>query len=259
MILRRVSRFLQEVLHFLPLPGRSPKEWNEIESLIPSKPVVVLVSGFGASQRTLTVIRKRLMRDGYNVLILPLDWASLSDGVRGLYVMAEKLSNVILNLRKKKEFRKQKVFLVAHSAGGLVARYYIQRLGGSHYCDGLVTLATPHSGTWLAAVGLVTHLILKARCLLQMTPKSSFIKSLNHSQFPADFRMVSIFSKDDIFCPLSSTQLPQSLHVLDTVKSINLPRLSHSDFLMAKKPYDIIKRYLNSEMGTLEVADAHSA
>lgn len=191
------------------------------------------------------------MRDGFNVLIVSLDWASLSDGVRGLYVMAEKLSNVVLTLRKTREFRKnkQKIFLVAHSAGGLVARHYVQQLGGSHYCDGLVTLATPHSGTWLAAVGLFTHLILKARCLIQMTPSSHFIRSLNDCSFPTGFRMISIFSKDDFLCPEKATRLPASLRALEAVKNIKLAHLSHSDFLMAKRPYELIRKFLIGELG----------
>ena len=39
------------------------------------------------------------------------------------------------------------VALVGHSLGGLVARWYIQCLGGARRVDRLVTLATPHGGT----------------------------------------------------------------------------------------------------------------
>ncbi len=124
-------------------------------------------------------MRRRLRKDGFNVIVLSLDWNSLSDTFRGLYPMSEKLSSIALRIRKEKGFRRTKIFLVAHSAGGLVARYYVQLLGGSHYCDGLITLGTPHSGTWVAALGLLTHLILKAGCLIHMLPISKFIKKIN--------------------------------------------------------------------------------
>ncbi len=39
------------------------------------------------------------------------------------------------------------VSLVGHSLGGLVARWYVQELGGRARADRLVTLATPHAGT----------------------------------------------------------------------------------------------------------------
>jgi pimeloyl-ACP methyl ester carboxylesterase len=39
------------------------------------------------------------------------------------------------------------IALVGHSLGGLVARWYIEELGGRARVDRLVTLATPHAGT----------------------------------------------------------------------------------------------------------------
>ena len=40
-----------------------------------------------------------------------------------------------------------KVHIVGHSLGGVIARYYVQRMGGSARVDTLVTLGSPHSGT----------------------------------------------------------------------------------------------------------------
>ncbi|HJQ45630.1 MAG TPA: alpha/beta fold hydrolase [Amycolatopsis sp.] len=37
--------------------------------------------------------------------------------------------------------------IVGHSLGGLIARYYVQRLGGHERVGTLVTIATPHGGT----------------------------------------------------------------------------------------------------------------
>jgi triacylglycerol esterase/lipase EstA (alpha/beta hydrolase family) len=164
------------------LPTYSRPEWEDYQHIASDRPTVILVSGFGATRRNLNVIRKRLMRDGFNVLVVALDWHTLSDGVRGLYRMAEQLSSVVLKLRKRTGMRGSKVYLVAHSAGGLVARHYVQILGGSHYCEALITLGTPHRGTWVAALGLLTHLMLKARCLVQMLPVSPFIRTMNRAQ-----------------------------------------------------------------------------
>jgi pimeloyl-ACP methyl ester carboxylesterase len=193
-------------------------------------------------------MRKRFLRDGFNVIVISLDWQTLSDGVRGLYRMSEILSSVVLRLRKKTGMGKRpKVFLVAHSAGGLVARYYVQLLGGSHYCDGLITLGTPHSGTWMAALGFLSHLILKARCLFQMLPISPFIRRINHAPFPNGFKMISIFSTDDLMCPRRATQLPPWLSNREGIESVEVANVSHSEFLLSKEPYQILLRHLRPD------------
>ena len=40
-----------------------------------------------------------------------------------------------------------KVILIAHSMGGLVARYYLEHLGGAQHCKALITLGTPYRGS----------------------------------------------------------------------------------------------------------------
>lgn len=50
----------------------------------------------------------------------------------------------------------EQVDIVAHSLGGVVARYYIERLGGKRRVARLVTIASPHRGTLLGRIGLVT-------------------------------------------------------------------------------------------------------
>jgi pimeloyl-ACP methyl ester carboxylesterase len=244
----KVRHFLTLVEElFSILPTRAKPEWQKLDSVNPGKPTVVLVSGFAATQRNLSVIRKRFVKDGFNVIVLPLDWQTLSDGVRGLYRMSEKLSSVILQLRKGPCKGSAKVYVVAHSAGGLVARYYVQLLGGGHYCDGLVTLATPHRGTWYAALGLLTHLILKARCLLQMIPISPFIQRINSAALPSGFRWLSISSPDDMLCPKRATTLPARLADAPLLTAIELKGLSHRDFLMSKIIYRVTLNYLRDQ------------
>ena len=173
-----------------------------------------------------------------------LDWQALSDSVRGLYRMAEKLSSTVLELRKGPCRGESKIYVVAHSAGGLVARYYIQLLGGFHYCDGLITLGTPHQGTWIAVLGLFCHLILKARCLIQMLPVSPFIKHLNTADFPGGFKIVCISSPDDFLCPPKATRMPVFPGEEDRLEAIQLNGLSHGGFLVNKRCYHTVLRHL---------------
>lgn len=52
-----------------------------------------------------------------------------------------------LQKRLDKEFGGETVDIVAHSFGGLVARYYIQNLGGENRVRQLITMGTPHRGS----------------------------------------------------------------------------------------------------------------
>lgn len=51
----------------------------------------------------------------------------------------------------------QDIYLVCHSMGGLDARYLIQHLDPEGRIKKLVTVATPHAGTWLADWALTTN------------------------------------------------------------------------------------------------------
>ncbi len=242
MNLRSFFTLIGDLIEVLPTFGDA--HWEDVESISGERPTVVLVSGFAATHRSLSVMRKRLKKDGFDVLVLSLDWGALSDGVRGLYRMAERLSAMVVALRKRRGKNGGKIYLVAHSAGGLVARYYVQLLGGWHYCDALITLATPHQGTWLAALGFFTHLILKARCLFQMLPVSPFMRRLNRTAWPDGFHLVSIYSKDDLMCPSGASRFP----ALDRgrIQNVEVKGLSHSDFLLSKQSYELLLKQLRS-------------
>ncbi len=237
MRLRALIAFFKDLIDVLP--SRTAPEWSETDGLEPGKPTVILVCGFGATRRNLKVMRRRFCRDGFNVIVLALDWSNVEDGVTGFYRMAENLASIVLGLRKRSDLSTMPVYLLAHSAGGLVARYYIQRLGGFHYCNGLITLGTPHRGTWVAILGFGTHLVLKARCLFQMLPVSRFVRSINRTPFPEGFEYLSISSPHDLLCRPFRARLPRSWSKLASVKSATVPGLSHSGLLLSKRVYQL--------------------
>src|SRR5690606_41822734 len=49
--------------------------------------------------------------------------------------------------RKRPGMSKARAILIAHSMGGLVARYYLEVLGGWDSCRALITFGTPHRGS----------------------------------------------------------------------------------------------------------------
>jgi len=62
----------------------------------------------------------------------------------------------------------EQIDLVAHSMGGLVARYYVEQLGGAGKVRRCITIETPHHGTLLAVIAPGEN----AR---QMRPGSTFL------------------------------------------------------------------------------------
>ncbi|MBF9067840.1 alpha/beta fold hydrolase [Streptacidiphilus sp. NEAU-YB345] len=67
----------------------------------------------------------------------------------------------------------ERIAVVGHSLGGLIARYYVQRLGGSEHVHTLVTLGTPHQGT------VTAHALRAFPIVRQLLPGSEVIAELD--------------------------------------------------------------------------------
>ena len=94
-----------------------------------------------------------------------------------------------------------RVILVGHSMGGLVARAYLRRFGASRV-EKLVTMGTPHHGSFLAWG-------FPGRDLEQMRPGNAWLAALNrHEADPAPVPITSIWSRhDSMVAPQASSQL----------------------------------------------------
>ena len=93
--------------------------------------------------------------------------------------------------------------LVGFSMGGLVGRYYLQRLGGLQRVRRFVTLSSPHNGTWTAY--LRSNLGVS-----QMRPNSEFLQDLNATvEELAQVEFASIWTPYDLMIvPPESSRLP---------------------------------------------------
>ena len=87
------------------------------------------------------------------------------------------------------------VHVVGHSLGGMVARYYVQCLGGHARVHTLVTLGSPHAGT-MAAYLLPTPLVR------QLRPGSDVVTELAGPAPGCTTRFVSVWSElDEVVVP----------------------------------------------------------
>lgn len=97
----------------------------------------------------------------------------------------------------------QPIDIVGFSMGGIVSRYYIQRLGGINRVQRFITIASPHRGTFAA------YSSTRPGCL-QMRPESEFLQDLNRDvTMLENLNFTSIWTPLDLMIvPANSSQLP---------------------------------------------------
>ena len=102
---------------------------------------ILLIHGIMDNRSVFTVFRRALRRRGFGV-VHAVNYGLFTGDLREA---AHELRDHVERLCEATGA--DKVHIVGHSLGGVIARYYVQRLGGSAHVDTLVTLGSPHSGT----------------------------------------------------------------------------------------------------------------
>ncbi len=122
-----------------------------------------------------------------------------NNGRLGLDVLAKQVADYVENTFAPN----QAIDLVGFSMGGIISRYYVQRLGGIQRVQRFVTIASPHCGTFTAYIRNNTG-------AKQMCPKSAFLQDLNQDvQTLEQINFTSIWTPwDAMIVPASSSQLP---------------------------------------------------
>ena len=145
---------------------------------------ILLVHGMVDNRSIFTLLRRGLRRRGFH-RVLTLNYSPLTRDVR---LAATGLATRVELLCEETGF--ERIHLVGHSMGGLIARYYVQRLGGDARVHTLVTLGTPHSGTRAAA--LVPHGLAR-----QLRPGSDLMRELAEPAPGCRTRVLSVWSDLD--------------------------------------------------------------
>ena len=124
---------------------------------------ILLVHGLGDNRSVFAVLARALRRRGYgvvhavNINVLTV----LTGDVRSA---AAELGRHVDRLRERTG--SDSVHIIGHSLGGLIARYFVQRLDGDTAVDTLITLGSPHRGSMLA------HLLPGTALVRQLRPGS---------------------------------------------------------------------------------------
>jgi triacylglycerol lipase len=156
---------------------------------------ILLIHGILDNRSVFTVFRRALRRRGFGVVHAVnygLFTGDLREAARELREHVEGLCEAT---------GAEKVHIVGHSLGGVIARYFVQRMGGSARVDTLVTLGSPHSGT-LGAYLVPTAL---AR---QLRPGSAPLSELEQPAPGCTTRFVVVWSRmDQVVLPQRNARL----------------------------------------------------
>ncbi|MFC9613143.1 lipase family alpha/beta hydrolase [Streptomyces sp. NPDC056938] len=158
-----------------------------------SKPPVLLLHGFIDNRSVFVLLRRSLAQHGRHH-VESLNYSPLTYDIR---------TAAALLARHVEEFCERtghdRVDIVGHSLGGLIARYYVQCLGGDLRVRTLVSLGTPHGGTTVAPL-MDAHPIVR-----QMRPGSTVIEELSRPAPGCRTHFVSFWSDlDQIMVPLET-------------------------------------------------------
>ena len=128
---------------------------------------ILLLHGMVDNRSIFTLLRRGLRRRGFG-RVMTAGYSPTTNDVRAA---AEQLSAEVEELVARTGY--ERIHVVGHSLGGLIARYYVQRLGGHERVHTLVTMGTPHAGTYTA------YMLFPYRLARQLRPGSDLAAELD--------------------------------------------------------------------------------
>lgn len=157
---------------------------------------VILIHGIWDTKIIFSKMSSRLTELGWCVHSLNL---TPNDGSLGLASLAQQLADYISQTFDPE----QSIDIVGYSMGGLVSRYYVQRLGGINRVQRFITISSPHKGT-------LTAYSLPLPGYLDMRPHSNLLQDLDRDvAILKQINFTSIWTPFDVMIlPSDSSQMP---------------------------------------------------
>lgn len=182
-------------------PFRSQAEPDHLPPDARGRRAVVLVHGFMCNRAMWNPWMRRLRAAGHPFVALSMGppWAPIEHHAPALQQAVQRARQVT----------GLPPLVVAHSMGGLVVRAWLRAIGPLHgdavaECTaGIVTIGTPHGGTWLARFG-------RAANARQMRLNSAWLQTLRSEEPQAGAAGFTCFYSDcdNVVFPVSAAMLP---------------------------------------------------
>jgi triacylglycerol lipase len=181
-------------------PFRSQRFADTPLDAVANKTAVLLVHGFVCNRGLWNPWLGRLQQQGVPFCAVNLEppWASIDDYANTLDMA----------IRRLHAATGQPVLLVAHSMGGLAIRAWLRRSGADDLVQHVITIGSPHQGTWLARFAFT-------RNGQQMQIKSPWLEALAATETTARRAKFTCFFShcDNIVFPASTASLPGANNV----------------------------------------------
>ena len=156
---------------------------------------IILIHGIVDNRTVFALLSRGLRRRGFG-RVVNVNYSSITGDVR---LLADRLGTIVEQVCEETGY--ERVHVVGHSLGGLVARYYVQRLGGDARVHTLVTLGSPHNGTIPAYV--LPHPLVR-----QLRPGSDVVRELAEPAPGCRTRFVAVWSDlDQMIVPKQSARI----------------------------------------------------
>jgi triacylglycerol lipase len=165
---------------FFPLPGargRGPRP-------------IIMIHGYAMNRANFVPLAFRLARVGLGPIVGFEYWTlgRVAAGARQLAWFVEQVQSLTGS---------PQVDIIGHSMGGVVARYFVQLLGGDGAVANLITLGSPHVGTSVSEFGI-------GHPTRELLVGSTLVQRLAAAAPPRDTRVTMIFSHADALVPAST-------------------------------------------------------
>jgi triacylglycerol lipase len=182
---------------------------------------IVLLHGYIANKSNFYPLATYLKLKGHNVLFYD-------------YPSRHGVEKAAINFREylRKHVKGGRIDLICHSMGGIVARIYLQLLGGSRRVDQCITLGSPHKGTYNAYW-------IPTKVGDELRPDSKLIKKLYETQDNSnEVKITSIIAgSDNIIIPRVNSSYEKSIHI---------PHTGHNGLLLSPKVMSTIAQCLKA-------------
>lgn len=128
----------------------------------------------------------------------------------------------------------QPIDIVGFSMGGIVSRYYVQRLGGINRVQRFITMSSPHHGTWIA-------FCREGSGCIQMRPDSALLQDLNQ-----DVEMLEQINFTSIWTPYDLMIVPANSSEMPVGRNVVVPVLNHAWMLTDSRSLNTVAQALST-------------
>lgn len=173
---------------------------------------IILVHGLVDNRSIFTLLRRSLRRRGFG-RVITLNYSPFAQDVR---MVAARLAALVEQTCAETGY--ERVHVIGHSLGGVVARYYVQCLDGDERVHTLVTLGSPHAGTHAAR-------LFPQGVVGQLRPGSALMEELAEPAPGCRTRFVAFWSDlDQLIVPQRSAAID---HPDLTARNVPLRGVGH--------------------------------